>query len=167
MVPTVPLLPPLALTAAWFAGYLHPGQPVGVPGPLDPESFDVLDQLLAEPLLGAVRGAMGTEAGVLGSLGFDPFVNGQDFDLGSVRLETGPLDPESADKAEVKAAVENFGVVSRMTFDFRRGDDGRWRLADWHCEGPGDDDPGWRLIELLRRPSPVGDIDSGPPSPGG
>ena len=158
MVPTVPELHPLAIVADWYGSYLHPaGEPAagpggGVPSPFDPEAFEVLDQLLTGPLLEAVRQAMGTEAGVLGTIGFDPWVNGQDFDLGGVTLKAEPPAAGEAQQCRVIAEVENFGAVSRVTFDFLQGTDGRWRLAEVHGKGPGDDGDSWQLGELLDQP---------------
>jgi len=158
MVPVVPELHPLAIVADWYGDYLHPvgdaaaGPRRGMPSPLDPEAFEVLDQLLTGQLLEAVRHAMGTDAGVAGTLGFDPWINGQDFDLGGVTLKAGPAAAGEAQKSQVVAEVANFGAVSRVTFDFLQGTDGRWRLAEVHGKGPGDDGGSWQLSELLGQP---------------
>lgn len=64
-------------------------------------------------------------------LDFDPFVNGQDFDIKAVELETHML---SDDTAEVVASFKNFDEAESHSFTLVRTKRG-WRIADVHLEG--------------------------------
>lgn len=64
-------------------------------------------------------------------LDFDPFVNGQDFDIKAVELETHMI---SDDKAEVVASFKNFDEAESHSFTVVRTKRG-WRIADVHLDG--------------------------------
>lgn len=83
--------------------------------------------------------------GGVGRLDFDPWVNGQDFELGSVKLISTAQGP---DRRRVVASFDNMGErnVNRVDFE-KRG--GKWYLTDIQNEQPDDDSGGWILSKLL------------------
>ncbi|HEY0917886.1 hypothetical protein [Devosia sp.] len=75
-------------------------------------------------------------------LGFDPLVNGQDFDIDDLAV----TDPAiRGDWATVTATFTNFGVPQELRFTLVRRAEG-WKIDD--IESLAGDEP-WRLSELL------------------
>jgi hypothetical protein len=124
---------PEAFVRSVYARY-SAGEVVGLP----PEAMSAeLNRLLEKDAADA--------GGGVGRLDFDPWVNGQDFELGSVKLISTAQGP---DRRRVVASFDNMGErnVNRVDFE-KRG--GKWYLTDIQNEQPDDDSGGWILSKLL------------------
>lgn len=77
----------------------------------------------------------------IGRLGFDPFVDAQDFALQGFDFSTA----RQGEIASVEARFQNFGEPTRIVYTLVREADG-WRIAD--IAAPDGPYP-WRLSELL------------------
>lgn len=124
---------PEAFVRSVYASY-SAGKVVGLPREaLSPDLHRMLERDEAEA------------GGGVGRLEFDPWVNGQDFDLRRVEL-IGKA--QSGDRYRVVVSFENMGErnVNRVDFEKRRG---KWYLADIRNEQPGSRTEGWVLSKLL------------------
>lgn len=72
--------------------------------------------------------------GEIGRIGFDPFINGQDFEVRSVNVT---ITSEDADRAKGVVSFTNFGRRQKVTYDLVRTARG-WRISDIHWEGTKD-----------------------------
>lgn len=81
-------------------------------------------------------------AGALPALDFDPFVNGQDFELDALVVSDPMVD---GDAATVIVAFTNFGVGQQLRFSLLRRTEG-WKIDDIESLNDGE---GWRLSTLL------------------
>lgn len=72
--------------------------------------------------------------GEIGRIGFDPFINGQDFEIRSVNVT---VTAEDADRARGVVGFTNFGRRQKVTYDLIRTAKG-WRISDIHWEGTKD-----------------------------
>jgi hypothetical protein len=78
----------------------------------------------------------------MGALSFDPYIDGQDFDI--TDLEIG--DPVLAgDYAAVEVTFRNFGEPRLLTYELVR-EDGGWRIEDVVSTSP---DSPYRLSEIF------------------
>ncbi len=125
----------------------------------DPEAFvrGVYASYSAGKVVGLPREALSPELhrllarderdarGGVGRLDFDPWVNGQDFELRGVELIG---NAQSVNRYRVAVSFENMGErnVNRVDFEKRRG---KWYLADIRNEQPGSRTGGWVLSKLL------------------
>jgi hypothetical protein len=83
-----------------------------------------------------------TPEGEMGALSFDPYIDGQDFDI--TDLEIG--DPVLAgDYAAVEVTFRNFGEPRLLTYELVR-EDGGWRIEDVVSTSP---DSPYRLSEIF------------------
>jgi len=83
-----------------------------------------------------------TPEGEMGALSFDPFVNGQDYELSD--LEVGEPAIEG-DRAEVEVRFDNFGRGTVLSYELVR-EDGGWRIDDVVSERI---DSRYRLTEIF------------------
>jgi hypothetical protein len=83
-----------------------------------------------------------TPDGEMGALGFDPIVNGQDYDLSDVSVTEAIRDD---DKALVAASFSNMGTLQMLMFTLVPADEG-WQIDEIESVQPGFE---WRLTELL------------------
>jgi len=72
--------------------------------------------------------------GEIGRIGFDPFINGQDYQIKSVDVAITPSDP---DHAKGVVGFLNFGRRQKVTYDLVRTAKG-WRISDIHWAGTKD-----------------------------
>lgn len=72
--------------------------------------------------------------GEIGRIGFDPFLNGQDFEIKSVNVTITPTD---TDRAKGVVNFVNFGRRQKVTYDLIKTVQG-WRISDIHWEGTKD-----------------------------
>ncbi len=82
-----------------------------------------------------------TPEGEIGPLDFDPIVNGQDFELSDLKVQTIQNDGSSA---IVEASFVNLGEPQRILFMLSHRDDG-WKVNDLESIGSFN----WRLSDLL------------------
>jgi hypothetical protein len=86
--------------------------------------------------------AENTPEGEIGALDFDPYIDGQDFDLADLEIGT----PDEADgKATVDVSFTNFGEPRHITYDLVY-EKGGWRIDDLASN---DDDFSYRLTEIF------------------
>lgn len=86
--------------------------------------------------------AENTPEGEMGALDFDPYVDGQDFDLADLVIGT----VEEGDGwATVEVSFTNFGEPRHITYDLVF-EDGSWRIDDLSGENP---DFAYRLSEIF------------------
>ena len=74
-------------------------------------------------------------------LGFDPFIDGQDFEITDLVISDPVID---GDSATVAASFRNFGHYVELHYELLRRAEG-WKIDDLISVG----EPGWRLGELL------------------
>jgi hypothetical protein len=112
----------------------------GAPGPADAPHRDAFftPRLVA---LFVAEDAL-REAEGYGNLDFDPFYNGQDFEITGLAIATG-LDTGEA--AVVVARFSNFGTANEIDYDLLAGPDG-WRIDEVRSV---DAEAPWTLSELL------------------
>lgn len=70
--------------------------------------------------------AESTPIGEMGALDFDPYVDGQDFDVTNLVIGTPEIDGETA---VVEVSFDNFGQNTSLTYDLVF-EDGGWRIDD-------------------------------------
>jgi hypothetical protein len=119
-------------------GYYTNSNTIGI-RPSDPELRPYfVDELTG--LLEADDELAGREG--LGRLGFDPFVDAQDFAIEDLDISGSGA---TGDRATVEARFTNFGQPTRIVYSFVR-DDGAWLIEE--IEAPDGPYP-WRLSDLL------------------
>ena len=69
--------------------------------------------------------AESTPVGEMGALDFDPYVDGQDFEVSHLVIGTPEIDGETA---TVAVSFDNFGQNNTLSYDL-----GRWWLEDRRC----------------------------------
>jgi len=123
---------PKALVEALYAGYLPPNE------------FPPDISVLQSKRLNDLYDADSKEAnGEIGRIDFDPFINGQDYDVSKVEIGE-PL--VAAGKALVKVNVVNFGQPDEFGLLLVKEADG-WKVDDvWHT--------GYDLLDILQAPMP-------------
>lgn len=127
---------PRAVIEALYAGY---GPAYDYPPDQSP--------LFSERLNGLYEADAKETDGEIGRIDFDPFINGQDYQLG--KLEIG--DPYLASgKALVRVSFENMGAPNELgVLLVKEGD--RWKIDDvWN----GGDDYSYDLLDILQAPMP-------------
>lgn len=67
-----------------------------------------------------------TPAGEMGALSFDPYVDGQDFDITDFSIGTPGI---AGDYASVDVSFANFGEPRSLTYELVR-EDGGWKIDD-------------------------------------
>lgn len=72
--------------------------------------------------------------GELGRIGFDPFINAQDYQIRSVDVT---ITQEDADRAKGVVSFTNFGRRQKVTYDLTRTAKG-WRISDIRWTGTKD-----------------------------
>lgn len=87
------------------------------------------------------KDAAETPEGEVGRLDFDPFVDGQDWEIGGLTLKEVY---RSGGEARVRADFANFGQPRSLLFSLVR-EDGGWRIADIAETLP----PRWTLSKIL------------------
>lgn len=83
-----------------------------------------------------------TPDGEMGALGFDPYIDGQDFDL--TELEIGDAEIEG-DTASVAVTFKNFGEPRSLVYELVF-EDGGWKIDDLVSTNP---DNEYRLSEIF------------------
>jgi hypothetical protein len=83
-----------------------------------------------------------TPDGEVGAVDFDPMINGQDYDLGTITIGKPRL---YGGRAFVTVSFENFGRPEEIRFTLVKGDAG-WKIDDIESLAPGSE---WRLSEIL------------------
>lgn len=110
---------------------------------LDGELPTDQDQLLTPSLRALLEAErQDVAAGAPPALDFDPFVNGQDFELDALVVSDPVVD---GDAATVIVAFTNFGVGQQLRFSLLRRSEG-WKIDDIESLNAGE---GWRLSTLL------------------
>ncbi len=103
------------------------------------DAFELYSPSLAQLWQDMEKRSVATGAG---GLGFDPLVNGQDFDIDGFAVGAPAM---SGDWAVVSATFTNFGMPQEIRFTLVRRAEG-WKIDD--VESLAGEDP-WRLSELL------------------
>ena len=67
-----------------------------------------------------------TPEGEMGAIDFDPYINGQDFDLSNLVIGTPDI---AGDEASVVVSFDNFGQPTTLDYDLVL-EDGGWRIDD-------------------------------------
>ena len=70
--------------------------------------------------------AEATPVGEMGALDFDPYIDGQDFDVTNLVIGTPEID---GDYAMVEVSFDNFGQPNLLTYDLVF-EDGGWKIDD-------------------------------------
>lgn len=83
-----------------------------------------------------------TSEGEIGALDFDPFVNGQDYELTGLEVTEAIT---NGDQSLVAVSFYNFGTFHQLMFTLVHRAEG-WKIDDIESVLPGFD---WRLSELL------------------
>ena len=86
--------------------------------------------------------AESTPVGEMGALDFDPYVDGQDFDIANLVIDVPELD---GGRASVDVSFDNFGEPRLLHYDLVWEDDG-WKIDD--VANDGGDYP-YRLTEIF------------------
>lgn len=89
-----------------------------------------------------VADAENTPEGELGALDFDPFIDGQDFDLADFSVGSPDI---SGDTALVEVSFSNFGEPRLIAFELTF-EDGGWRINDLEAVHP---QHSYRLTEIF------------------
>ncbi len=89
----------------------------------------------------------GEANGEVGRLGFDPWINGQDWTLSNIEVSS---EPNGETRHTVVARFRNSGIPNVNRFHFVLVGD-RWALDDIENAGTPDQPP-WRLTEILSQP---------------
>jgi hypothetical protein len=87
------------------------------------------------------KDARETPEGIVGRIDGDVFVDGQDFDLSALRIETVSQDET---KAQIRATFINMGEPRNMLFDLVR-ENGHWRVDEIAAMLP----PRWFMSKIL------------------
>lgn len=91
--------------------------------------------------------ASGTPDGEMGALSFDPYIDGQDFELADLKIGDPAI---SGDRAEVNVSFTNFGDPVSLTYDLVK-ENGGWRIDDVASTTPGAE---YRLSEIFSEAQP-------------
>lgn len=83
-----------------------------------------------------------TPIGEMGALGFDPYINGQDFDLADFEIVATEIE---GDAATAEVYFTNFGEPTELIYDLVFEDNG-WRIDDVTSITPGME---YRLSEIF------------------
>jgi hypothetical protein len=127
---------PKALVEALYAGY----QP--------PNEFPPDMTVLQSKRLNALYDADSKEAnGEIGRIDFDPFINGQDYEVTKVEIGEPVI---AAGKALVKVNVVNFGEPDEFGLLLVK-EDGGWKVDDVWNDRP---DYAYDLLDILQAPMP-------------
>jgi hypothetical protein len=127
---------PRALVEALYAGYQAPNE---FPPDISALQSKRLNDLFA---------ADAKEAdGEIGRIDFDPFINGQDYDISKVEVSEPSY---AAGKAMVRVNVVNFGVPDEFGLLLVQ-EGGGWKVDDVWNEGSND---GYDLLDILQGPLP-------------
>lgn len=86
--------------------------------------------------------AANTPAGEMGALGFDPYVDGQDFLIEDFSIDAVAIE---GDTAIADVSFTNFGEPRELTYDLVL-EDGGWRIDDVTSVTPGNE---YRLSEIF------------------
>jgi hypothetical protein len=106
---------------------------------------DVADRY-SRGLRGLIERDRREAAGEIGRLDFDPWINGQDWEISDVAVSESPR--EGARRIVV-ARFNNSGIATTIRFELVE-ENGRWLIDDIVRQaGPGE---GWRLREILSAP---------------
>ena len=85
------------------------------------------------------------ESGGLGRLDFDPYIDGQDYEISKLTIGDAAL---SGDTAEVVVTFSNFGTPDSVTFELVKEPDG-WKVDDVVNKNP---DFAYSLKEIMEAP---------------
>ncbi|MET3924768.1 DUF3828 domain-containing protein [Devosia sp. 2618] len=88
------------------------------------------------------RDAEITPEGEMGALGFDPYVDGQDYELTDFEIGAPGI---AGDYASSTVTFKNFGEPRSLTFEMVR-EDGGWKIDDVVSENP---DNEYRLSDIF------------------
>ena len=83
-----------------------------------------------------------TPAGEMGALSFDPYIDGQDFDIADFAIDATGV---AGDYASVDVVFTNFGEPRYLTYELVR-EDGGWKINDVVSTNP---DNEYRLSEIF------------------
>jgi hypothetical protein len=83
-----------------------------------------------------------TPIGEMGALGFDPYINGQDFDIADFEIVATEVE---GDVATAEVYFTNFGEPTELIYDLVFEDNG-WRIDDVTSISPGRE---YRLSEIF------------------
>lgn len=126
---------PAALLEALYAGYQPPNEFPPDQSPLRSERLNALyeaDQKEAD--------------GEIGRIDFDPFVNGQDYQITNLVIGEPYL---AAGRAVVKVTFENMGTPQELGYSLVKEDG--WKVDDVWYAG---DDFSYDLLDILQAPLP-------------
>lgn len=96
------------------------------------------------------RDAEITPEGEMGALGFDPYVDGQDFDITDFKVGTPEI---TGDDAVVGVTFKNFNEPRSLTYDLVK-EDGGWKIDDVVSNNP---DNLYRLSEIFNEAAASGE----------
>jgi hypothetical protein len=119
-------------------GYYEGANSIGI-WPTDPDLRPLFTPRLMEML--EADDELAEQQGI-GRLGFDPFIDAQDFVLDDLDVSVAG---RSENAAQVEASFTNFGQPTRIVYHLIRND-GRWLIDD--IEAPDGPYP-WRLGDIL------------------
>lgn len=86
--------------------------------------------------------AQNTPAGEMGALSFDPYIDGQDYDLTNFVIGAAGI---AGDYASADVSFDNFGTPVTLTYELVR-ENGGWRIDDVVSNDP---DNSYRLSEIF------------------
>lgn len=86
--------------------------------------------------------AENTPEGEMGALDFDPYIDGQDFEIAALEIGEPEIEGELA---TVEVSFTNFGEPRAITYDLVF-ENGGWRVDDLYAESP---EYSYRLTELF------------------
>lgn len=86
----------------------------------------------------------------VGRLDFDPYVDGQDFDLSDLKIGNPAI---SGDAAQVEVTFKNFDAAEDLVFSLVHESDG-WKIDDIVSSNP---DYQWSLKQIMSAPMPTDD----------
>jgi hypothetical protein len=118
----VPRDSPEALLRFIYGHYV--GKPAGADIDFEWMSSPLVDALFTAEVAKAV--IKETDSEELGGLDFDPFVDGQDFEIKSYELKA---ESKTADRARITARFKNMGEQKAVRYDLVRGASG-WSISD-------------------------------------
>jgi hypothetical protein len=86
--------------------------------------------------------AQATPEGEVGALDFDPFIDGQDWELSDLQIGPATI---TGDHASDNVTFKNFGEVRTLSYDLVK-EDGGWKINDVQSTSP---DNEYRLSEIF------------------
>ena len=86
--------------------------------------------------------AQNTPEGEMGALGFDPYIDGQDYELTDFEIGAPGI---AGDFASADVTFKNFGQPHSLTFEMVR-EDGGWKIDDVFSNDP---DNAYRLSQIF------------------